>query len=76
MTRQIWVSPDKATGRTRVHKPEAERDLGHFETQKEAIDYAREVAINQRLEMIVQRRDGTIRLRNTYFEPDPHPPRG
>ncbi|MFA5799459.1 MAG: helix-turn-helix domain-containing protein [Candidatus Peribacteraceae bacterium] len=42
MTRQIWVSPDKATGLTRVHKPEAERDRStyHLRQLREKCGYS------------------------------------
>ncbi len=37
-----------------------------FETQAEAIKRAREIAINNRSDVIIHRRDGTIRDRNSY----------
>lgn len=48
---------------------------GVFNTQNEAIDYARTIAINQHSEMLIHGRDGKIRERNTYGK-DPFPPRG
>ncbi|OGJ53896.1 hypothetical protein A3D11_04295 [Candidatus Peribacteria bacterium RIFCSPHIGHO2_02_FULL_49_16] len=59
-----------------MHKPGAERDIVRVKSQEEGMEIAREIAINQRLELIVQKRNGTIGLKNTYFEPDPFPPRG
>jgi hypothetical protein len=46
-----------------------------FETQREAIDAARETARRERSELIIQGEDGRIRERNSYG-PDPFPPRG
>ena len=75
MADQIWVSPHKAERDWTAGKAEAER-MRHFETQAEARAYAIEVAKNQGLELIVQRRDGTVGEKNTYFTPDHCPPRG
>ena len=36
------------------------------ETQAEAIDAAREIAINQRSEVVIHRRDGRIRDKDSY----------
>lgn len=46
-----------------------------FDTQKEAIDRARDIAINQKSELFVHGEDGRIRERNSYGN-DPHPPKG
>lgn len=43
-------------------------------TQGEAIDAAREIAINQRSDVVIHRPDGTIRDRDSYGN-DPFPPR-
>ena len=44
-------------------------------TQQEAIDCAREIAQNQRTELIVHGQDGRIRERTSYGN-DPFPPPG
>jgi hypothetical protein len=44
------------------------------DTQSDAIDAAREIAINQRSEVVIHRPDGTIRDRDSYGN-DPFPPR-
>ena len=44
-------------------------------TQKEAMEAAREIAINQKSEVIIHRNDGRIRDKNSYGN-DPFPPRG
>ena len=43
-------------------------------TQGEAIQAAREIAINQRSEVVIHRRDGRIRDKDSYGN-DPFPPR-
>jgi hypothetical protein len=46
-----------------------------FETQRQAIERAREIAINQQSEVIIHGKDGKIRERNSYGN-DPYPPEG
>lgn len=56
-------------------KPErGQRASRHFDTQQDAIDAARGIARNQGTELIIHRRDGRIRDRDSYG-PDPCPPR-
>ncbi len=73
---QIWVSP-AGHGDWKVHKPGAERAIRVIEDKQDAREVAREVAKNQGLEMVVQRRDGVIHEKNTYPRSrDKFPPRG
>ncbi|WP_149241488.1 DUF2188 domain-containing protein [Dyadobacter sp. 32] len=44
-------------------------------TQAEAIERAREIAINQQSELLIHGRNGQIRDRNSYGN-DPFPPEG
>ncbi|MEO6191594.1 MAG: DUF2188 domain-containing protein [Thermoanaerobaculia bacterium] len=44
------------------------------DTQAEAAARAREIAINQRSEVVIHRRDGTIRDSDSYGN-DPNPPK-
>ena len=46
-----------------------------FDTQGEAIRAAREIARNQRSELLIHGKDGRIREKNSYG-PDRHPPEG
>ncbi len=46
-----------------------------FDTQREAIARAREIAINQQSEMFIHNRQGHFRDRNSYGN-DPYPPKG
>lgn len=47
----------------------------NFETQKEAIEKAREIAINQESELFIHGSNGRIRDRISYGN-DPYPPEG
>jgi len=49
------------------------RDTSHHDTQKEAIDAAREIAQNQRSEVVIHDRHGRIRDKDSYGN-DPAPP--
>jgi hypothetical protein len=52
-----------------------ERATSIHETQSEAEHVAREIAIRQRSEVVIHRRDGRIRDKNSYGN-DEFPPRG
>ncbi len=45
------------------------------ETQREAIEIAREIARNQESELLIHRPNGRIRDRDSYGK-DPYPPKG
>jgi hypothetical protein len=46
-----------------------------FDTQQEAIKYARNVAQNQQSELLIHGENGQIRARDSYGN-DPYPPKG
>lgn len=72
MGKNIWVSPrEDGWG---IHREGDGFDIGHSETQREAIERAREKAKQDRVEVIVQRPDGRIRGKDSYGN-DPCPPR-
>lgn len=52
-----------------------ERATSIHETQSEAERVAREIAIRQRSEVVIHRRDGRIRDKNSYGN-DEFPPKG
>ena len=52
-----------------------QRATSVHDTQQQAIDRARGIAINQQSEMLIQGRNGQIRERNSYGD-DPFPPKG
>lgn len=58
-----------------VRKAGAERVTRHFDTQREAIEVARELARSQGAEVFIHGRDGRIRERDSHGN-DPFPPRG
>ena len=62
-------------GKWAVRKEGAERVTRRYETQREAIDAAREIARRQRTEVYVHGRDSRIRERSSYGK-DPFPPKG
>ncbi len=51
------------------------RDTSLHRTQAEAERAAREIAINQKSEVLIHGENGRIRERNSYGN-DPHPPKG
>ena len=51
-----------------------EKVTSAHETQAEAIQRAREIAINQRSEVVIHRADGIIRDKDSYGK-DPYPPK-
>lgn len=51
------------------------RATSRHDTQKEAIDAARDIARNQGTELIIHRPNGQIRDRDSHGH-DPYPPRG
>jgi uncharacterized protein YdaT len=51
-----------------------ERVTSLHDTQGEAIDHAREIAQNERAEVVIHRRDGTIQDSDSYGN-DPNPPK-
>jgi hypothetical protein len=46
-----------------------------FDTQRDAIAYGRQQAMNQSSELLIHGQNGQIRERNSYGN-DPHPPKG
>lgn len=57
-----------------VRKAGAPRATRRFETQQDAIKYARGLAQKEHAELYVHRKDGTIRQKDSYGG-DPHPPK-
>jgi uncharacterized protein YdaT len=61
-------------GEWAVRKEGSRRVTETFDTQREAIERAREIAINQRSEVVIHRPDGRIRDSDSYGN-DSNPPR-
>lgn len=57
-----------------VKKGGGERSIKHFDTKKEAEQFGRGVSTNQKSELVVHRKDGTIERSDSHGN-DPLPPR-
>ena len=62
-------------GKWAVRRAGADRVSRKFDTQREAIEVARNIARNQGTELYIHGQDGRIRERNSYGK-DPLPPKG
>lgn len=51
------------------------KDTSRHRTQEDARQAAREIAINQKSEVVIHRPNGRIRDKDSYGN-DPHPPKG
>ena len=73
MTNQhVTPHPD---GGWQVKAAGASRATVRTDTQAQAINYGKQVAINQNAELFIHNTKGQIRDRNSYGN-DPYPPRG
>ncbi len=64
MRKNQWVSP--RGDKWGVHGEGNTRDTGIYNTQWEAIERARKIAINKHSEVIVQGTNGRIRSKDSY----------
>jgi hypothetical protein len=64
-----------SNGDLAVKKANSEKATKIFDNQKEAIDYARKVAMNQQVELSIHGKNGQIREKASYGK-DSFPPRG
>lgn len=62
-------------GKWQVERENSLKPTKIFDTQRDAIDYARNIAINQQSELVIHGCNGRIREKNSYGN-DPYPPRG
>ena len=62
-------------GKWAVRRTGADRVTRRFDTQRDAIEAARDIARNQGTELYIHGRDGRIRERESYGS-DPFPPQG
>lgn len=60
--------------RWQVKKDNALRATKNFITQKDAISYAKSIAVNQQSEVVIHGKNGRIRDKDSYGN-DPFPPR-
>lgn len=75
MSKQSQHVVSNVNGGWDVKKSGADRASKHFDTQADAIQWAKEVARNQNTELYVHGTDGRIREKNSYGK-DPFPPKG
>ena len=62
-------------GKWAVRKTGADRVTRRFDTQREAIELARELSQKQKTELYIHGKDGRIRERDSFGD-DPFPPKG
>ena len=73
MANQVFVSPDGEDWKVKVVGNQKASAI--CDTKAEAVERAKEIAQNQRLELLVQNIDGTIGWRNSYGN-DPRKSKG
>ena len=73
MANQIFVSPNGEDWKVKVVGNQKASAI--CDTKAEAFECAREIAKNQHLELLMQNRDGTIGMRNSYGN-DPRKSKG
>jgi len=73
MRRNQHVVPSPKGG-WNIRAEKSHRATRHVQTQQEAIDVARDIARNQKSEVVIHRPDGRIRDKDSYG-PDPCPPK-
>jgi len=66
MKKQIHIVPNSDRGGWDAKRANAERASKHFETKQEAIDWSRELAKKEGLEMIPHLKTGQIQNPNSY----------
>ncbi len=72
MSKQIWVSP--RGNKWAIHSSGSSRASKIVSSKAEAIKIGRQQAVNSNAELVSQKRDGQINLKNSYGN-DPFPPR-
>lgn len=66
MKKQIHIVPNSDRGGWDAKRPNAERASKHFDTKQEAMDWSRELAKKEGLEMIPHLKTGQIQNPNSY----------
>lgn len=74
MGKNQWVTT-RPDGKWQVKGEGNQKATAVTNTQKEAINIARNIAINQQSELIVQNKESRIRQKDS-FGPDSNPPKG
>lgn len=71
----LHVVPDKECGVWKLMQDMAQKSSGNFETQKEAIEVAKQIAKNKKEELAIHGTNGQIREKWSYGN-DLFPPKG
>ncbi len=74
MRKEIHIVPNQGRGGWDAKRQNAERASKHFETKAEAMNWSRELAKKEGLELIPHSKGGKIQNPNSYGS-DPCPPR-
>jgi hypothetical protein len=74
-SKSTHVVPNKGKGGWDIKQSGGQRSSGHFDTQREAIDRARQISQNQGTELNIHNRKGQIREKDSHGG-DPYPPKG
>ncbi|MFO0970746.1 MAG: DUF2188 domain-containing protein [Candidatus Saccharimonadales bacterium] len=76
--RDVHVVPNKSSGQLdwSVKREGAQRSSGTYANKADALAAARQIAVNNGLEMFEHGKNGQIQNRNTYGKHDPYPPKG
>ena len=59
----------------KVKRENSEKSIKNFNTQKEAVDFARKLSKKDNTELIIHKRDGRIQQKDSHGH-DPYPPKG
>ena len=57
-----------------VQRSGSQRSSGHFDKKNDAVDRGREISQNQKTELVIHRKDGTIQQSDSHGN-DPCPPK-
>ena len=74
MTDSHFVQPN-GDGEWEVKRSGGKKASKKFKLKKDAVDYGRTVSQNQKTELIIKKKDGTIQERDSHGN-DPFPPKG
>jgi hypothetical protein len=73
VVKAVHVVPSDAGWK--VKKAGQERVSASFETKQDAVDYAKTLSRNKRVDLVIHSKNGRIQIKDSYGN-DPKPPRG
>ncbi len=74
MGKNVHVTYRKEEHEWAVKTEKSSRAAGLYDTKEEALAAGREIAQNQKSELVIHRRDGTIQDKDSFGN-DPNPPK-